>query len=103
MENKFLSVKPNLQAGAFEIVDGRIEGSYDLKSMRKTAFVASRDIERDASQRPTLAQVLVIQWHTVFSFPMYHLLVVTNFSISFLLIFLWLQHQSHKPLAVHTD
>ncbi|RZC62300.1 hypothetical protein C5167_024069 [Papaver somniferum] len=58
--NLVLWAKPYLQAGAFEIVDERIKGSYDLESMRKTASVASRAVERDASQRPTMAQVLAI-------------------------------------------
>ncbi|KAI3980342.1 hypothetical protein MKX01_003881 [Papaver californicum] len=58
--NLVLWAKPYLQAGAFEIVDDRIKGSYDLESMRKTASVASRAVERDASQRPTMAQVLAI-------------------------------------------
>ncbi|MCL7024564.1 hypothetical protein MKW94_027394 [Papaver nudicaule] len=58
--NLVLWAKPYLQAGAFEIVDERIKGSYDLESMRKTAYVASRAVERDPSQRPTMAQVLTI-------------------------------------------
>lgn len=53
-----LQAKPYLQAGAFEIVDDNIKGSFDVESMRKAAFVAIKSVERDASQRPTIAQVL---------------------------------------------
>ncbi|OVA00094.1 Protein kinase domain [Macleaya cordata] len=58
--NLVLWAKPYLQAGAFEIVDESLKGSYDLESMRKTASVASRSVERDAAQRPTMAQVLAV-------------------------------------------
>lgn len=50
--------KPYLQAGAFEIVDESIKGTFDVESMRKAAIVAVRSVERDASQRPTIAEVL---------------------------------------------
>nr|XP_048337454.1 probable LRR receptor-like serine/threonine-protein kinase At5g48740 isoform X2 [Ziziphus jujuba var. spinosa] len=56
--NLVLWAKPYLQAGAFEIVDDNIKGSFDVESMRKAAFVAIKSVERDASQRPTIAQVL---------------------------------------------
>jgi len=47
-----------LQAGAFEIVDEDIRGSFDPLSMRKAAFIAIKSVERDASQRPSIAEVL---------------------------------------------
>lgn len=53
-----LQAKPYLQAGAFEIVDDNIKGSFDVESMRKAAAVAIKSVERDASQRPCIAQVL---------------------------------------------
>ncbi|KAJ6687050.1 hypothetical protein OIU79_016729 [Salix purpurea] len=56
--NLVLWAKPYLQAGAFEIVDENLKGSFDVESMRKTAIVAVRSVERDASQRPTIAEVL---------------------------------------------
>ncbi|XP_062078596.1 probable LRR receptor-like serine/threonine-protein kinase At5g48740 [Humulus lupulus] len=56
--NLVLWAKPYLQAGAFEIVDDSLKGSFDIESMRKAALVAVRSVERDASQRPTIAQVL---------------------------------------------
>ncbi|KAF9606787.1 hypothetical protein IFM89_028163 [Coptis chinensis] len=56
--NLVLWAKPYLQAGVFEIVDHCLRGTYDVESMRKTASVASRCVERDASQRPTIAEVL---------------------------------------------
>lgn len=60
LEKYGMQAKPYLQAGAFEIVDERLKGSYDLESMQKTSSVASRAVERDASQRPTMAQVLAV-------------------------------------------
>ncbi|KAM7264127.1 hypothetical protein ACFE04_001810 [Oxalis oulophora] len=56
--NLVLWAKPYLQAGAFEIVDESIKGTYDTESMRRAAVVASKSVERDASRRPTIAQVL---------------------------------------------
>ena len=47
-----------LQAGAFEIVDESLTGTFEVESMRKAAFVAVKSVERDASQRPTIAEVL---------------------------------------------
>lgn len=56
--NLVLWAKPYLQAGAFEIVDESIKGNFDVESMRKAALIASRSVERDAAQRPVMAQVL---------------------------------------------
>ncbi|KAG4940846.1 hypothetical protein JHK87_044717 [Glycine soja] len=56
--NLVLWAKPYLQAGAFEIVDEDIRGSFDPLSMRKAAFIAIKSVERDASQRPSIAEVL---------------------------------------------
>ncbi|KAJ6941723.1 hypothetical protein NC651_007479 [Populus alba x Populus x berolinensis] len=56
--NLVLWAKPYLQAGAFEIVDENVKGTFDVESMRKAAIVAVRSVERDASQRPTIAEVL---------------------------------------------
>ncbi|KAJ4956616.1 hypothetical protein NE237_013399 [Protea cynaroides] len=56
--NLVLWAKPYLQAGAFEIVDECLKGTFALESMKKAASVASRSVERDASQRPTMAEVL---------------------------------------------
>ncbi|XP_004292376.1 PREDICTED: probable LRR receptor-like serine/threonine-protein kinase At5g48740-like [Fragaria vesca subsp. vesca] len=56
--NLVLWAKPYLQAGAYEIVDERLEGTFDVQSMRKVALVAVRSVERDASKRPTIAEVL---------------------------------------------
>jgi F420-0:gamma-glutamyl ligase-like protein len=53
-----VQAKPYLQAGAFEIVDESIVGTFDVESMRKAALIAVRSVERDASQRPTIAEVL---------------------------------------------
>lgn len=50
--------KPYLQAGAFEVVDENLRGRFDVESMKKAAIVAIRCVERDASQRPNIAQVL---------------------------------------------
>ena len=50
--------KPYLQAGAFEIVDESLQGTYDEESMRNAASIASRSVDRDASQRPNIAEVL---------------------------------------------
>lgn len=54
----FWQAKPYLQAGEFEIVDESLKGTYDEESMRKTASIASRSVDRDASQRPNIAEVL---------------------------------------------
>ncbi|GMH27922.1 hypothetical protein Nepgr_029765 [Nepenthes gracilis] len=56
--NLVLWAKPYLQAGVFEVVDVSIQGTFNVESMRKTAFSASRCVERDASLRPTIAEVL---------------------------------------------
>ena len=56
--NYQLQAKPYLQAGAFEIVDEDIRGSFDPLSMKKAAFIAIKSVERDASQRPSIAEVL---------------------------------------------
>ncbi|KAG6657657.1 probable LRR receptor-like serine/threonine-protein kinase At5g48740 [Carya illinoinensis] len=56
--NLVLWAKPYLQAGAFEVVDDSLMGTFDGKSMRKAALIAVRSVERDASQRPTIAEVL---------------------------------------------
>ncbi|XP_042483204.1 probable LRR receptor-like serine/threonine-protein kinase At5g48740 [Macadamia integrifolia] len=56
--NLVLWAKPYLQAGTFEIVDECLRGTFALESMKKAASVASRSVERDASQRPTMAEVL---------------------------------------------
>ncbi|KAJ4728483.1 putative Kinase [Melia azedarach] len=56
--NLVLWAKPYLQAGAFEIVDDSLKGSFDVESMKKAASVAVKCVERDASQRPTIAEVL---------------------------------------------
>ncbi|KAG2716773.1 hypothetical protein I3843_03G144600 [Carya illinoinensis] len=56
--NLVLWAKPYLQAGAFEIVDESLMGTFDVESMRKAALIAVRSVERDASQRPTIAEVL---------------------------------------------
>ncbi|XWS76097.1 hypothetical protein CRYUN_Cryun01aG0147800 [Craigia yunnanensis] len=56
--NLVLWAKPYLQAGAFEIVDDSLKGTFDVESMRKAALVAIRSVNRDASQRPTIAEVL---------------------------------------------
>ena len=53
-----LQAKPYLQAGAFEIVDESLTETFEVESMRKVAFVAVKSVERDASQRPTIAEVL---------------------------------------------
>ncbi|KAI3514536.1 hypothetical protein L1887_13027 [Cichorium endivia] len=56
--NLVLWAKPYLQAGVFEIVDESLKGTYDEESMRKTATIASMSVDRDASQRPNISQVL---------------------------------------------
>ena len=53
-----VQAKPYLQAGAYEIVDESLEGTFDVQSMTKAALVAVRSVERDASKRPTIAEVL---------------------------------------------
>lgn len=50
--------KPHLQAGSFEIVDESLKECFDGESMRKTSSIAVRCVERDASERPTMAEVL---------------------------------------------
>ncbi|KAI9108098.1 hypothetical protein K1719_020971 [Acacia pycnantha] len=56
--NLVLWAKPYLQAEAFEIVDDSIKGNFDVESMRKTAYIAVKSVESDASLRPTIAEVL---------------------------------------------
>ncbi|KAK8650781.1 hypothetical protein V6N13_140407 [Hibiscus sabdariffa] len=56
--NIVLWAKPYLQASAFEIVDDSLKGTFDVESMRKAALVAVKSVERDASMRPTIAEVL---------------------------------------------
>ncbi|CAI0426607.1 unnamed protein product, partial [Linum tenue] len=56
--NLVLWAKPYLQAGALEIVDDNLKGTFDGESMRKASMVAVRCVDRDASERPTIAQVL---------------------------------------------
>ncbi|GFZ17608.1 leucine-rich repeat protein kinase family protein [Actinidia rufa] len=56
--NLVLWAKPYLQAGAFQIVDESLKGTFDAESMRRAALIASRSVERDASRRPTIAEVL---------------------------------------------
>ncbi|XP_065875391.1 probable LRR receptor-like serine/threonine-protein kinase At5g48740 [Euphorbia lathyris] len=56
--NLVLWAKPYLQAGAYEIVDDSIKGTFDAESMRKTATVAVRSVDRDAALRPNIAEVL---------------------------------------------
>lgn len=53
-----LQAKPYLQAGAFEVVDESIKGSFDSESMRRASLIACRSVETDALRRPTIAQVL---------------------------------------------
>ncbi|KAE8673096.1 putative LRR receptor-like serine/threonine-protein kinase [Hibiscus syriacus] len=55
--NLVLWAKPYLQASAFEIVDDSLKGTFDAESMRKAALVAVKSVERDASLRPTIAEV----------------------------------------------
>lgn len=50
--------KPYWQAGAFEIVDDSLKETFSVESMRKAASIATRSVERDTSQRPTMAEVL---------------------------------------------
>ncbi|XP_057458612.1 probable LRR receptor-like serine/threonine-protein kinase At5g48740 isoform X2 [Lotus japonicus] len=56
--NLVLWAKPYLQAGAIEIVDEDIKGTFDPLSMKKAASIAVKSVERDASQRPSIAEVL---------------------------------------------
>uniref|UniRef100_A0A803LAM5 Protein kinase domain-containing protein n=1 Tax=Chenopodium quinoa TaxID=63459 RepID=A0A803LAM5_CHEQI len=56
--NLVLWAKPFLQAGMFEVVDDNLARDYDMESMRKAATIASRCVERDASIRPTMGEVL---------------------------------------------
>ncbi|KAL0658378.1 hypothetical protein Bca4012_078963 [Brassica carinata] len=56
--NLVLWARPNLQAGAFEIVDDVLKGTFDPESMKKAASVAIRCVGRDASSRPSIAEVL---------------------------------------------
>ncbi|PIN10950.1 Serine/threonine protein kinase [Handroanthus impetiginosus] len=56
--NLVLWAKPYLQAGAFEIVDDNIKGTFDAESMRRTALIACRSVERDALRRPSISEVI---------------------------------------------
>ncbi|KAA3468838.1 putative LRR receptor-like serine/threonine-protein kinase [Gossypium australe] len=56
--NLVLWAKPYLQASAFEIVDDSLKGTFDVESMRRAALVAVKSVDRDASLRPTIAEVL---------------------------------------------
>uniref|UniRef100_A0A1J3ELI2 non-specific serine/threonine protein kinase n=3 Tax=Noccaea caerulescens TaxID=107243 RepID=A0A1J3ELI2_NOCCA len=56
--NLVLWARPNLQAGAFEIVDEILKDTFDPESMRIAASIAIRCVERDASGRPSIAEVL---------------------------------------------
>lgn len=47
-----------MQAGTFEVVDKSLKGLFDVESMRKVGSIAARCVERDASQRPTMGEVL---------------------------------------------
>lgn len=47
-----------MQAGTFEVVDKSLKGLFDAESMRKVGSIAARCVERDASQRPTMGEVL---------------------------------------------
>ncbi|KAI3742040.1 hypothetical protein L1987_59719 [Smallanthus sonchifolius] len=58
--NLVLWARPYLQAGAFEIVDESLKGTYDEESMRKAASIASRSVDRDASQRPNISEVVSV-------------------------------------------
>ncbi|KAK1420603.1 hypothetical protein QVD17_22325 [Tagetes erecta] len=58
--NLVLWARPYLQAGAFEIVDESLKGTYDEESMRKAASVASRSVDRDASHRPNISEVVAV-------------------------------------------
>ncbi|KAL1557471.1 putative LRR receptor-like serine/threonine-protein kinase [Salvia divinorum] len=56
--NLVLWAKPYLQAGAFEIVDESLEGSFDAESMRRASLIACRSVERDALRRPSISEVV---------------------------------------------
>ncbi|BAB09427.1 receptor protein kinase-like protein [Arabidopsis thaliana] len=56
--NLVLWARPNLQAGAFEIVDDILKETFDPASMKKAASIAIRCVGRDASGRPSIAEVL---------------------------------------------
>ncbi|XAR60965.1 Non-specific serine/threonine protein kinase, partial [Bertholletia excelsa] len=56
--NLVLWAKPYLQAGSFDVVDETLKGTFDLESMRKAALIAARSVERDASRRPAIGEVL---------------------------------------------
>ncbi|KAL8529069.1 hypothetical protein ACS0TY_006509 [Phlomoides rotata] len=56
--NLVLWAKPYLQAGAFEIVDESLNGSFDAESVRRASLIACRSVERDALQRPSISEVL---------------------------------------------
>ncbi|KAE9622156.1 putative protein kinase RLK-Pelle-LRR-I-1 family [Lupinus albus] len=56
--NLVLWAKPYLQAGAFEVVDESIQGTFDMESMKKATLIAIKSVEMSASQRPPIAEVL---------------------------------------------
>ncbi|XP_019413036.1 PREDICTED: probable LRR receptor-like serine/threonine-protein kinase At5g48740 isoform X2 [Lupinus angustifolius] len=56
--NLVLWAKPYLQAGAYEVVDESIQGTFDIESMRKATLIAIKSVEMNASQRPLIAEVL---------------------------------------------
>lgn len=56
--NLVLWAKPYLQAGDYNVVDKNLQNNYSTESLKRVASIASRCVERDASQRPTMAEVL---------------------------------------------
>ncbi|KAH6803550.1 Leucine-rich repeat protein kinase family protein [Perilla frutescens var. frutescens] len=56
--NLVLWAKPYLQAGAVEIVDESLQGSFDAESMRRASLIACRSVERDALRRPSISEVV---------------------------------------------
>ncbi|KAH9312395.1 hypothetical protein KI387_027430, partial [Taxus chinensis] len=56
--NLVLWAKPHLQAENYDVVDKSFENNYKMESLKRVACVAAKCVERDASQRPTMAEVL---------------------------------------------
>ncbi|KAF6156787.1 hypothetical protein GIB67_033256, partial [Kingdonia uniflora] len=56
--NLVLWAKPYLQADDFGVVDENLKGNFNVDSMRKAVSIASRSVERVASERPSIAEVL---------------------------------------------
>ncbi|GLJ07608.1 hypothetical protein SUGI_0070710 [Cryptomeria japonica] len=56
--NLVLWAKPHLQAENYDVVDPSLENNYKIESLKRVARVAAQCVERDASQRPTMAEVL---------------------------------------------